>query len=142
MAMHPRRDVPPGFIDALADIDAIVARAEANLEQATALQTALGSLTVTRRSPGREVEVTLNSDGRLADIVFTAKAQDCTPALLTRIILTTVRSAMDEIGARAEEVLSEVGQDGPASARIRAEYEHNLAAPLARYRGSDAIRQT
>lgn len=137
--MRRQTDGLEAFLGALEKIDAIVEQAEANVQRAEALQQSLDALTVVRRSPGREVEVCLDSTGRLTDVTFTTKAEDCTPALLSRIILTTIRSAMDDLREHVHEATLAGGHPDAAAEHVRAEYDRNLSTPLARFRGSETI---
>lgn len=123
-------DYEAGYQASQALLDSWSRRAQEQVARADALQRDMDRLSVTRWSPGREVRVTLDSAGLLQDVEFTEAARSRSAAGLSRLVLTALRAATEELGARAQEVAAEhVGPDGLASS-MAAQYSSALSGPI------------
>jgi hypothetical protein len=82
--------------------------------RAQAVGAAVESVRVTEWSPGREVAVTVDHAGLLADVQFTDRALAASPLSLGLTITSTVRRALTRLESEVEEaVVAAVGEDDP-----------------------------
>lgn len=140
----PVPDYEEGFARSMALIDSWGARAQAQVAQAESMQRQIEALRVVVTSPREEVTVTLDHSGLLQDITFTDRAAGLTAGGLSRLVLATVRSALDRLGERVAQIAAAERDDAglspyadDLSASLSAQYSAALTGPLAAYRTQD-----
>lgn len=131
-------DYEAGYQASQALIESWGRRAQEQVERATAMQHAMERLSVTRWSPGREVRVTIDSAGLLQDVEFTEASRTRSAARLSRLLLTALHAATEDLRAGVAQVAAEHAGPDDLARTLVAEYDSALVAPLAAMRTNGA----
>lgn len=119
--------------EAMARVNAQVAEAQQRAERATAVRIEMDALRGKAKSPKGEVEVEVDTSGRLVGLELTSDAMDLGERELSKLIVATSRAAASKAGELAIELAADAfGQESSITARFREEItERNLkAAPV------------
>ncbi|MEV8169903.1 YbaB/EbfC family nucleoid-associated protein [Microbacterium sp. NPDC077486] len=105
-----------------ARIEQQVKDAERRAAQAAQVRDDIAGVRERVASPGRDVTVTVDASGRLADVALTDAALQRSPAALGALIVTLAATAQKAAGARAVEIAAEAfGAEDAAVAHLRQE---------------------
>lgn len=105
-----------------ARIEQQVKDAERRAAQAAQVRDDIAGVREQAASPGRDVTVTVDASGRLADVALTDAALQRSPAALGALIVTLAATAQKVAGARAVEIAAEAfGAEDAAVAHLRDE---------------------
>ncbi|AMG83855.1 MULTISPECIES: YbaB/EbfC family nucleoid-associated protein [Microbacterium] len=105
-----------------ARIEQQVKDAERRAAQAAQVRDDIAGVREQATSPGRDVTVTVDASGRLADVALTDAALQRSPAALGALIVTLAATAQKAAGARAVEIAAEAfGAEDAAVAHLREE---------------------
>jgi DNA-binding protein YbaB len=94
------------------DLGALAREAVAARERWSAVEAAVAAVRVERSSPGAEVGVAVDGQGRLVDVRFGDRTRVTAPERLAELLLAAVRAAQ---GALVDEVAAAVGAAGAGS---------------------------
>ena len=109
--------------DAAALLESWSAQGRDQLARAQSLGAALAELSVSVWSPARDVRVTVDHAGLLADLELTDKALDASPLSLGRTITATLRTALRRLEEQAVATAVEhVGAGDGLTASVTATY--------------------
>ncbi len=113
-----------------ARVAAQVVEAQERAAQARDLRIKVEAVRGRVRSPQHELEVEVDSSGRLCALELSDAALGLGAERLGRLILTTATEAHKRAAAQVGELAVETfGEDSPAAARIRAESEARFGGP-------------
>ena len=105
-----------------ARIEQQVRDAERRAAQAEQVRDDIAAVRERATSPGRDVAVTVDSSGRLAEVTLTDAASDRSPAALGALIVSLAGDAQRAAGAKAVEIAAEAfGADDAAVEHLREE---------------------
>lgn len=105
-----------------ARIEQQVADAERRAEKAAQVRDDIAGLREQATSSGRDVAVTVDSSGRLAEVKLTDAAYNRSPAALGALIVALASEAQRAAGARAVEIAAEAfGAEDAAVEHLREE---------------------
>jgi DNA-binding protein YbaB len=141
--MNDRPDfsaVPVDIQERLAAREAQYAAAAVRAAGIERLQAALRDAGATARSPQGDVRVRVSSTGLLEDLEIGSRASGLGPQALSRLIMTTLRSALVQLKENVEEAVVEADA-GQAGAHTLAEYRIGLAGPLSSLGDGTELRQ-
>lgn len=113
--------------EAQTQIQAWVAQAQRQADDARRLQSAVAALEVTRWSPGREVRVVVDHAGMLRDVEFTPEAFDYDHASLSRILMAALREARARLREDALRVAAASGAGETLARSLGKEYRAAFA---------------
>lgn len=105
--------VDDGYAAAEAQIAAWAEQSRAQLRHAQALGQAVATTRVAEWSPARDVCVTLDGTGLLADLTITDKALDASALRLSATITATVRAALRRLPDELDRAAAAASGDDP-----------------------------
>jgi YD repeat-containing protein len=109
---------------AIARVEDQIAAAQARAAQARQLREDIDAVRGSATSPRREVTVTVDASGRLADVRLTEGAYELQADALGRLLVETANRAQRVAGEKALDLTAEVfGKDSPVVDHLRAELD-------------------
>ncbi|MBD8207520.1 MULTISPECIES: YbaB/EbfC family nucleoid-associated protein [unclassified Microbacterium] len=106
--------------DALRKLDAQVAMSQHRAEQMQKLASDIEAIRVGQTSPGGELTVHVDANGRLVDITFTHRALVLDPRQVRSLLLDAVEDGYEEATRRSVALASETfGPDAPTVVGLR-----------------------
>lgn len=133
-----------GFARSMALIESWGKRAQDQVVQAESMQRELEAMQVSVSSPKGEVTVTVDHTGLLRGISFSDRAEGLTAAGLSRVIMASVRAALDQLQAQVSALAERhfagdhrTGYGDTLAESITTQYSTALSSPLAAYRARE-----
>jgi DNA-binding protein YbaB len=109
---------------AIARVEDQIAQAQARAVQAKKLRADIDALRGVAASPRREVTVTVDASGRLANVEFADAALEMVPRDLGRLVVETANKAQRVAGEKALALTAEVfGENSSVVDHLRAELD-------------------